>query len=459
MKKNNTTEKSILNAEKLTKALKEGTEKTLQNIISEAIGNLILEGEDDEEITDEPIEDDSFEVEDVDSVEKPEVSDDEPEKDAEEASEDETEDEDDKWSDYEEFKTDDNDYDFTGEDEDAGEKLIKIFDMIEDGDEVIVTKSGDELTISHSDSDATDVVKLDSDDVEGEDDEFEVELDDEFEAESNEFDTEDESDDEGEAEDAELEIEFDDEDEESELEESTNLGYTTNYQSKTAMTTPSNKEVANPNDTYSMDDVPEGDGKRYGKSKGDSDPFTEAIHEEDEMMMPEEGLEEATNVGGAVQQRSTAKSKVPTGRKSYVPKGTKHVSFGSDYTEVVESIKKENQQLKEGLKAIKASLREAAVLNVNLGRIVNLLVNETTTRDEKKAILERFNNVKTITEGANLYNTIKSELNENKKRTVSIDTTVVAEPKKSLNETTIYQDRAKNPSLNLMDRLDNLYRR
>ena len=55
MKKNNTTEKSILNAEKLTKALKEGTEKTLQSIINEAIGNLIREDEDKDPETDDVI--------------------------------------------------------------------------------------------------------------------------------------------------------------------------------------------------------------------------------------------------------------------------------------------------------------------------------------------------------------------------------------------------------------------
>ena len=170
-------------------------------------------------------------------------------------------------------------------------------------------------------------------------------------------------------------------------------------------------------------------------------------------------IEEATNVGGAVQQRSSSKSHVPSGRKQYVPKGTRHASFGSEYQEVVENIKKENAELKEGIKKIKQSLKEAAVLNVNLGRIVNLLVNETTTRDEKKSILNRFNNVKTIAEGLNLYNTIKTELNESKKSTVTFDKTIVAETKKSLNETTFYNDRTQNPSLALMDRMDNLFKR
>lgn len=457
MKKNNTTEKSILNAEKLSKALKEGTEKTLQNIIKEAIDNLILEDEekdekpfDEEEVSTE----ESFEVEDVDSDDEPKDADEQGEEPAEEAPVED--DEEDKWSDFEEFKTDENDYDFTGENEDAGEKLLQIFDMIEDGDEVIVTKDGNQLEITNQATGEEEIVELDSEseesldneDLDGEEDtEIEVSFDEEEPEVSDDKETEDEF---------EIDVDVDDEDG---LSESTNLGYTDNYQSKTAMTTPSNKEVANPKDTYSMDDVPEGDGKRWA-GKGDSAPFDEKVCEGEEMDSENmDEIEEATNVGGAVQQRSSSKSHVPSGRKQYVPKGTRHASFGSEYQEVVENIKKENAELKEGIKKIKQSLKEAAVLNVNLGRIVNLLVNETTTRDEKKSILNRFNNVKTIAEGLNLYNTIKTELNESKKSTVTFDKTIVAETKKSLNETTFYNDRTQNPSLALMDRMDNLFKR
>ena len=451
MKKNNTTEKSVLNAEKISKALKEGTEKTLQNIIKEAIDNIILESEEDveEPIVDDEEEkdvvaDDSFEVEDVESDDETKDTDDDAEEATEEAP---AEDETDEWSDFEEFKTDEDDYDFTGEGVGAGEKLLKIFDMIEDGDKVIVTKDGNELEVSNETTGESEVVELDSeeatDDVDAEE-ETEIEIDVEGDSEEEpeiEIDVNSE-------EEPEFEIDIDDEDE---LSESTNLGYTDNYQSKTAMTTPPNKEVANPKDTYSMDDVPEGDGKRWA-GKGDAKPFGKTVCEE-----VDSELEEATNVGGAVQLRSTSKNHVPSGRKAYVPKGTKHASFGSEYNEVVENIKKENAELKEGIKSLKKSIKEAAVLNVNLGRIVNLLVNETTTRDEKKSILNRFSKVTTINEGATLYETIKSELNESKKTSLNIDTAMVAETKKSLNETTFYQDRTSNPSLNLMDRMDKLF--
>lgn len=455
MKKNNTTEKSIIKADKISKALKENTEKTLRALVNETINNLILEEEETPEVEDD---ENDYEVEDV-NVEKDSETTDAPEAEEAEAEEAPEEGEDDEWSEYDDFKTNDNDYDITDQDEEGVEILRKMYDMLEDGDELIVTKNeNDELVISNEETGDEEVVNMsDEESVElpGEEseDEFELELDDEdsedeMPEDEIEIDIEDDNDEENEP-----TYEFDIDEEE--LTES--LGYTDSYQSKTAMTTPPNKEVADPKATNSWDKVPTGDGKRWA-GKGNSKPYgcKSTCCENEEM------VDEATNVGGAVQQRSTSKSKVPAGRKEYVPKGTRHASFADKYEEIVESYKKmkaENDTLKESLKATKKSLVEAAVLNVNLGKVVNLLVNETTTRDEKKSILSRFNEVKTISEGTTLFNNIKRELNETKKNTITLDKSIVAESKNNLNETTFYSDRTKNPSLALMDRLDNLWKK
>ena len=102
---------------------------------------------------------------------------------------------------------------------------------------------------------------------------------------------------------------------------------------------------------------------------------------------------------------------------------------------------------------------EAATLNVNYGKIVNLLVNESTTKDEKQNILKRFSNVKTIEEGTQLYKTIKGELSESKKSNVNFDKTISASSSKNINETTIYSTRETNPALDLMARMDNLFQK
>lgn len=458
MKKNNTTEKSIIKADKISKALKENTEKTLRALVNETINNLILEEEETPEVEDD---ENDYEVEDV-NVENDSETTDTPEAEEAEVEEAPEQGEDDEWSEYDDFKTDDNDYDITDQDEEGVEILRKMYDMLEDGDELIVTKNGnDELVISNEETGDEEVVDMSDDesfDLPGEEseDEFELELDDE--------DSEDEMpEDEIEVD---IEVDNDEEDEptyefdidEEELTES--LGYTDDYQSETAMTTPPNKEVADPKATNSWDKVPTGDGKRWA-GKGNNKPFGEksCCEAEKSCCESEEMVDEGISTGEC---RRMKKQNLP--KTKDVPNGTRVTSMGGEYVpirvkEAYERIKADNDALKESLKATKKSLIEAAILNVNLGKVVNLLVNETTTRDEKKSILSRFNEVKTISEGTTLFNNIKRELNETKKNVITLDKSIVAESKNNLNETTFYQDRSKNPSLALMDRLDNLWKK
>lgn len=442
MKVNNTAEKSILNAEKLSKALSEGTEKTLKSIFKEALSEAITDDDekDEEEPTEEPAaeevaDDKDYNVEDVDDEVVDDADDDSVEDaDGDKAPEDSDDADDDAadkdWSEFEDFKTDDNDYDFTtGEKEDVAQQLLKVFSVMGDDDQLIVTKDNDKLTITNEDDDTEEVVDLEGGDAESDDDEIEIVSDEEDENPSDdEFEFDLDSDSEDDADDDSVEdVDTDDEPEEKENE----------------------FEFDIPDDEEGEDD--------------DKD-----LHEEEEFVDDE--LEEGTNVGGAVQLRSASKSHIPAGRKAYVPRGSRNVSAGAEYSAVVEGIKaenanlkKENKQIKEGLESLKKSLTEAAVLNINLGQVVKLLVNETTTKDEKKAILNRFSNVKTIKEGKELYETITSELKESikKKNDVVLERKISADnSKSSLTETTFYQENVKNnPSIELMRRMDNLYKK
>ncbi len=121
-------------------------------------------------------------------------------------------------------------------------------------------------------------------------------------------------------------------------------------------------------------------------------------------------------------------------------------------------IQEENKKYKEYIEEIKKSLTEAAVLNVSLTQALKLLAENTTSAKEKKAIIERFNGVKTIKESKQLYETIKSELNESKTSGAKINTSFAVAPKNTLNETTIYGKKVTNPSLDLMNRMENLYK-
>ena len=498
-KKNNTAEKTVLDAEKITSALKEGTEKQLRALMNEAISNLIKEDEDEPELDDEhvPAEDDSYEVEDVDAEGTPAEDETPKAEDADEEGEDTTPadepaeegDADDEWSDLEQYKVGDNDYDFTGVD---GETALKVFNKLGDDDEIFVTKNEDgDYEFKDDKTGAEYVIELDPEsdadaDAEGDEDldlnlgaegsEGDVDLDIDLGAEGGEGDKDDElslelGDDEPSDEDGDQEFEIDlgDDDDEDHDELNEDLGYTDSYQKDVFAKKPNMSEPANKQATNDWDEgAPKGAEKPWA-GKGDMKPFgkkSQEVNEEvDECgMVPSEGeLEEATNVGGAVQQRTKTKSHIPANRKEHGPKVKHNVSTEGSYepsineakvrkiVEAAKAIQAENKQYKDQIEKIKQSLFEAAVLNVNLGKVVSLLVNETTTRAEKKSILERFNNVKTIKEGTALYESIKQELNGETKKTAIMERQISMAP--SLNETTIYQN---NPALDMMRRMDNL---
>lgn len=491
MKKNNTAEKSVLNAEKITKALQEGTEKTLRNLVNEAISKFINE---EEEESPEEVEDDSYDVEDVNTDDAPAVN--EPDETPEEGGEEEggedfANDADDEWSDFEQYKVGDNDYDFTGVN---GDELLKVYNKLGDDDQIFVKKQDDgTYEVKDDETGAEFVIELNpeaeagNDEGEGEDVDLDIDLGDEEDGED-EFDIdlgsegdeigaddEDEPESEPESDDDEIEIDLggDDDEDEDELNEE-NLGYTDSYQKDVFDKKFNMNEPADSKTTYSMDDgAPKGSEKPWA-GKGDPKPFGKKVDENvDECgpngCAPQEECNLEEEGSSQVAKRLTPKN---TNRINKGVHNQRHTSQNGEYvplkTEVDESVKKivekakaiqaENKQYREAIGKIKESLKEAAVLNVNLGKLVDILVNESTTRDEKKSILARFNNVKTIKEGAELYTAIKTELNEGKKSSTPIVEKQFAASDKSLNETTIYSNGG-NSALSLMDRMDNLFKK
>lgn len=497
MKKNNTAEKAALDAERVTKALQESTEKSLRDIINEAISKVVKEEEEPEDTKDN-----GYEVQDVEPDETPEVSDVEDSEDTagEEGAEDVTDaegdseeaddegtDAEDEWSDMEQYKIGDNDYDFTGVD---GDEILKVYNKLGDDDQIFVKKEDDgTYNVKDEETGAEFVIELnpekvdaaaDSEDIDSEDDsDISIELDNtEGEGDDDvdfDFDGDEPEDDE------EIEIEIPGEDDE--LNE--DLGYTEDYQKDVFDKKLNMNEPADSKTTYSMDaGAPKGAEKPWA-GKGDSKPFEKNVNEGEKCPKcgkspcvcecgpdctdpnMDANLEE--DGSGQNTKRSTKKNTNHINRGAY---NQRHTSEDGEYKELktgvnesvvrkivekAKAIQAENKQYKENLDKIKKSLYEAAVLNVNLGRIVDILVNETTTSEEKKSILERFNNVKTINEGKALYQTIKTELSESKKSSPIVEKQFVADSQ-SLNETTIYSNSKNNPAMDLMERMENLYK-
>lgn len=465
MKKNNTAEKTILDAEKIAAALKEGTEKSLSNIMNEAISKLVMEA--DENDYEDETEDDSYEVEDVETndvdssdevsleggEEATEDGEDAGEEGGEEASVDSADDAEDDWSDMDKYKVGDNDYDFTSME---GEDLIKVYNKLDDDDKIFVKKEDDGVYSFKDDETGSEfVIELDPNALDGEaddteDGEIEIELDNEGEDEGFDFGTD--ADAEGEEEI--LDVDFGDDDDELNEE---NLGYTDSYQDDVFAKKFNMNEPANSSATYSMD---------AGAPKGNTKPWAGKHTEKDYHRVDEAGLELRKS------SKSTSGTRAPKGHDEYMAGGSHNVHDGSEsgktITESVlkivnkaKEIQEENKQYKKCINEIKKSLYEAAVLNVNLGKLVNLLVNETATSDEKKSICERFNNVKTIAEGKTLYKTIKMELNESKTKSAPIvERQMAADANRVLNETTIYANNTQdNECLDLMNRMDNLFKK
>jgi hypothetical protein len=99
-------------------------------------------------------------------------------------------------------------------------------------------------------------------------------------------------------------------------------------------------------------------------------------------------------------------------------------------------------------------------VNSSLGNIIKLVTENSTTLEEKKNIIKRFDRVKTINEGKALYNTISEELKKSTKVNNTSETKLdnqLAESKKTqLVETTMYQSADLSATLSLMERLNKL---
>ena len=236
------------------------------------------------------------------------------------------------------------------------------------------------------------------------------------------------------------------------------LGYTDNYQAKDPIAGLSNNEPSKKGKSWHKG-VPTGTQKPWaGETKSKGEPFEKTVNEEEmpEMGMEEMSVEEATNVGGAVQQRTSSKSHIPAGRKDFGPKTKRHVSTEANYQEIVaenKKLKAENKVLKETLLSLKKNLSEAYVTNVNLGKITKLFLENTTSQAEKVDIVNRFSNeAKTVEQSNVLYESIKRELNKNVNTQMNINESMTKANAETINETT-YKSAELLKSIDLMNRM------
>lgn len=488
---------SLLDYNALANSLKENTESAVKTLLDEAVRDTyakLLSEDDDKDYEEEEVEDTSSDItNDAESVDAAtddvEGTDtgmeaDEPIDDATVEGGDDTvvdgaeeggepSDEGDEWAEFDKYKISDDEYDFSNAED---EEIVKVYKLMKNDDQILVHKddngnvniqdneTGAEYLINLGDNgEATGVAASEpSDDVitddEGADD-FGAE--DDFENENNDMNESTERM-------FELVLEYD-----------SNVGYTDNYQKKDVMTNPGMSEPGkNVNDWDAG--VPHGTEKPWsgypGKKNKADKPFNagkgKQLEEEEAVEGAVEApVEEATNIGGFVQQNSASISHVPNsnGRNARsMSKGGKRVKgtvtprySGGEEDTVSESFMKrankvlaENKELKATLTDVMTSLKEAAVTNHNLGMIIKLISENSTTHDEKKEIISRFSNeAKTVEASKNLYESISRDLQKSKKMNITEEASLTVEGSKKINETKIYQSPDVLDSLDLMHRM------
>lgn len=488
---------SIAEITNIAKTIQENTSESVKLLLSDVVAQeyakIMAEGFDNETDEEETTEIEDNEAEDTEVDTEDEVTDDESiegeeselevgdgEDEPLETEEDSTpEDVDYDWSDFDDYKVDDENgqYDFTQADDDT---VVKVYKLLNNSDEVEVNVNHETNKLELKDTQAGTEYLIDLDTTCN----GSCSMDDDDDAYGN-----DEMIDNSIKESKMIEIV---------LNEDTNLGYTTNYQSSDVMTTPSMEEPGkNVNDWDAG--VPKSKAKPWaGKNTAKKGkPFTEedemggdeAIEEcgniptkkvekwgvkglkeedgmEDQPIEEEEDLEEANLSQSRWNDTHAAHKRVPAANKdSFRRGGMQKTSKGATYRpnggsmdeSIVKRHKKivaENKAIKEKLLEMQEIVKQAAVTNMNLGQIVRLLSENSTTQEEKHEIVARFGKeANTINESKELYKKISAELQKKTVMDINEDKQFTTSDSKKINENHIYQSKDLMASLDLMRKI------
>lgn len=437
---------SLMDYNNLASELKESVKSLLDEQVRQAYAAILNESDDEEE------EEKAYDVEEVDDTngdseevgaeetsgdnaeEATEEDGTEQETEAEETIEDEAEDdgEDDEADMYfEKYKVSDNKYDFRNAKDD---EFVKVYKRLTNDDQVTVVKNDDKVQVSDNETGAEYIIDLSGDDSTSETKD-EIETDDMneqriFEIALNEYDS--------------------------------NVGYTDDYQKKDVMTTDGVKEPGKGRDIDNG--VPKTTEKPWSKKK-DGAPFNDKKGKTVECgditadnNAPE--MDETVAQKGGTNRSIGAKSHIPDTSCTNNPKKHSASIAGKYQNEAIvkkaDRIFEENKKLKGQLDKLTGMLREAAVTNVNLGGIIKLISENSTTREEKRDIISRFTNeVHTIEESKQLYKSISNELNRKPQSNTDIneEQKLANSNAETINESKFYQDESLMDSLGLMHKI------
>jgi hypothetical protein len=224
-----------------------------------------------------------------------------------------------------------------------------------------------------------------------------------------------------------------------------------------------------PNDSDSGDNLDGGfTEKANGKGGNHANHVMEGeedVIDEEEVVEGDEAIDEKISTNGVRERQAggdLTSTKGPGAVQTAKNLGhsTKVESVVKKYNTLLaeaRAIKEENEMFKSSLKDFRKTITETAVFNINLTHATKLFLEHSTTSDEKKNILTRFDDeVSTIEESKKLYKRINSELGNQTPITESIESKLVSEQTSGqsaqLNETVAYVDPAQARVIDLIKR-------
>ena len=225
----------------------------------------------------------------------------------------------------------------------------------------------------------------------------------------------------------------------------------------------------------------EGEGFNYEISMGDEESEEEESEEEEseeeteksegeeseEEETEEEELDERITVGNKRDAAARANIGQPKGagarleESNTLDKKLVSETLKKYNTLLTESnnLKAENEEFRKALKKFRSMLVETVVFNSNLSYVTKLFMEHSTTKEEKKTIIARFDEeVSNLNESKRLYRSIAKELSSRKPISESIENKIIKEAttstSKQLNESTAYVDPSTQRIKDLISRVE-----
>jgi hypothetical protein len=314
----------------------------------------------------------------------------------------------------------------------SDDEVIAIYKKMSGNDEIEIV--GDELRLNITEPGEY-VVKLNgAEDMGGEDmeDELELEPADDMlggddEEDMGDMENIEDTDEEGEEGDYDYEIEMDDEEESEE-----------------------NEEEEEESDEYEA-------GEEEGESEEEeSEEDEEEIEESLGYTRGYAGRQGARKNGAAHLPKAKAESvnEVIVAKKLVSETAKKYNALLTEATK----LKSENNEFRTALKEFRTKLVETVVFNSNLTYVTKLFMEHSTTKGEKDSILKRFDEVSNLKESKKLYKNIANELESRKPISEAVENKIIKEATSGVSrqivENTAYVDPSTKRIMDLINRVE-----